>query len=398
MRRILLGLIFLPALLGVVFGLHRYLIERLVFDAGLEGALRTAAAGAIAALGVLLVAFPAAERALGAARVRWLAWPASLWMGFAFLLVVLLGATDLALWLAAGAAAAAGLEGGASLGGPGPGRALAVVIAGGALAGVALRSGLRPPPLRRVEVELRRWPRALDGLRIAQISDVHLGSLLGRRFAASLVERVNALDADLVAVTGDLVDGSVHHLAEDVAPLRELRARHGVFFVTGNHDYYSGADPWAAVARSLGMRVLRNERVAIEARGAVFDLAGVEDHHARLVSQTHAEDLPAALAGRDPSRPVILLAHDPSTFKQASRLGVDLQLSGHTHGGQIFPFGLLVRLVIPFVAGLYARGASLLYVSRGTGFWGPPMRLFAPAEITELVLRAPAGPAGVEPR
>jgi predicted MPP superfamily phosphohydrolase len=390
MRRILLGLVFLLGLLGVVAGLHRYLIERLVFDAGLEGAARTVAAGVIVALGALLVAFPVAERGLGAARVRWLAWPASIWMGFAFLLVVLLGVTDLGLWLAGGAAAAAGLEGGTALGGRAA-RALAVVVGGGGLAAVALRSGLRPPALRRVEVELRRWPRALDGLRIVQISDVHVGSLLGRRFAASLVERVNALDADLVAVTGDLVDGSVHHLADDVAPLRGLRARHGVFFVTGNHDHYSGADEWVGMARSLGMRVLRNERVAIETRGAVFDLAGVEDHHAHLVSGTHAEDLPSALSGRDPSRPVILLAHDPSTFKQASRLGVDLQLSGHTHGGQIFPFGLLVRLVIPFVAGLYQRGASLLYVSRGTGFWGPPMRLLAPAEITELVLRAPAG-------
>jgi hypothetical protein len=199
---------------------------------------------------------------------------------------------------------------------------------------------------------------------------------------------------DLVAVTGDLVDGSVAHLANEVAPFRELRARHGVFFVTGNHDYYSGADDWVAMARSLGMRVLRNERVTIGEAGAAFELAGVEDHHARLVSETHAEDLPRALEGRDPARPVVLLAHDPSTFKRASALGVDLQLSGHTHGGQIFPFGLLVRLAVPFVAGLYERGGSLLYVSRGTGFWGPPMRLLAPAEITELVIRAPHAEVG----
>jgi hypothetical protein len=397
MRRILLGLLFLGVVLGVVVGLHRYLIERLVFDAGLEGSLRTAAAGTIVALGALLVAFPPAQRWLGPARVRWLAWPASLWMGLAFLLVVLLGATDLGLWLAAGAAAAAGLEGGTGLRGPGPVRALAVLGAGGGLAALALRSGLRPPRLRRVEVVLRRWPHALDGLRVVQLSDVHLGALLGRGFAESLVRRVNVLCPDLVAVTGDLVDGSVEHLVDEVAPFRELRARHGVFFVTGNHDYYSGADSWVAMARSLGMRVLRNERVSLEERGAVFDLAGVEDHHARLVSETHAEDLPAALEGRDPARPLILLAHDPSTFEQASRLGVDLQLSGHTHGGQIFPFGWLVRLVIPFVAGLHERGGSLLYVSRGTGFWGPPMRLLAPAEITELVLRAPCTDGGSPP-
>ena len=397
MRRVVLGLVFLTVILGVVLGLHRYLVERLVFDAGLEGVARTVAAGAIAALGGLLVVFPVAERWLGAARVRWLAWPASIWMGFAFLLVVLFGATDLALWLAGGVAAAAGLEAETLPGGPSPARALGVLAAGGLLAAGALRSGLRPPAVRRVEVELRRWPGALDGLRIVQISDVHLGALLGRGFAASLARRVNALRPDLVAVTGDLVDGSVHHLADDVAPLRELRARLGVYFVTGNHDHYSGADGWVAMARSLGMRVLRNERVAIEDRGATFDLAGVEDHHARLVSDTHVEDLPAALDGRDPARPVILLAHDPSTFKQASRCGVDLQLSGHTHGGQIFPFGLLVRLVIPFVAGLYERDGSLLYVSRGTGFWGPPMRLLAPAEITELVLRAPSADGGPRP-
>ncbi len=393
MRRIFLGLLLLGVVLGVVLGLHRYLIERLVFDAGLEGAPRALAVGAIVALGALLVAFPAAERWLGAARVRWLAWPASIWMGFAFLFVVLFAVTDLALWLAGGAAAAAGL--GEPYPRTGAGRALAVLAVGGALGAVALRSGLRAPGIRRVEVELRRWPRALDGFRIVQLSDIHVGSLLGREFAASLVRRVNELGPDLVAVTGDLVDGSVHHLADQVAPFRELRARHGVFFVTGNHDHYSGGDDWAAMARSLGMRVLRNERVSIQDRGAVFDVAGVEDHHARLVSETHVEDQPAALDARDPERPVILLAHDPSTFKQASRLGVDLQLSGHTHGGQIFPFGLLVRIVIPFVAGLHERHGSLLYVSRGTGFWGPPMRLLAPAEITELVLRAPR--AGGEP-
>jgi predicted MPP superfamily phosphohydrolase len=163
-----------------------------------------------------------------------------------------------------------------------------------------------------------------------------------------------------------------------------------VYFVTGNHDVYSGSEPWVERVRELGMRVLRNERVAIEARGAVFDLAGVDDHRGDLVRGT-TEDLPAALAGRDAARPVVLLAHDPSTFKEASRAGVALQLSGHTHGGQIWPFGALVRLVVPYVGGLYERGGSWLYVSRGTGFWGPPMRLGAPAEITEITLRSAGG-------
>jgi predicted MPP superfamily phosphohydrolase len=213
----------------------------------------------------------------------------------------------------------------------------------------------------------------------------------GRRFAADLVTRIEALAPDLIAVTGDLVDGPVAKLTDEVAPFAGLRARDGVWFVTGNHDHYSGAEPWVERLRALGLRVLRNEHVTLGDGGARFDLAGVEDHHARLVSEGWAEDLPAALEGRDASRPVVLLAHDPSTFKQASRLGVDLQLSGHTHGGQIWPFSLLVRLAVPFLAGLYERGNSKLYVSRGTGFWGPPMRLLAPAEVTEIVLRAPGG-------
>jgi hypothetical protein len=152
--------------------------------------------------------------------------------------------------------------------------------------------------------------------------------------------------------------------------------------------YYSGADAWVEVARRLGMLPLRNARVAVERDGSAFDLAGVEDHHAHLVHATHRSDVTAALLGRDPRRPVVLLAHDPLTFREAARSGVDLQLSGHTHGGQIWPFRWLVRLSTPFVAGWYRRGDAQLYVSRGTGFWGPAMRLFAPAEITEITIRA----------
>jgi len=310
-------------------------------------------------------------------------------MGFAFLLLALVAASDLLLWLAGGAALAERASDPSVAPNSAPGRALATMGLAGLLGLVALRSGLRAPALRRVEVTLTRWPRALDGYRIVQISDVHIGPILGRRFAADLVARIEALGPDLIAVTGDLVDGPVAKLTDEVAPFGGLRARDGVWFVTGNHDHYSGAEAWVERLRALGLRVLRNEHVTLGEGEGRFDLAGVEDHHARLVSEGWAEDLPAALDGRDASRPVVLLAHDPSTFKQASRLGVDLQLSGHTHGGQIWPFSLLVRLAVPFLAGLYERGDSKLYVSRGTGFWGPPMRLLAPAEITEIVLRAP---------
>jgi len=314
------------------------------------------------------------NRVLGA-----LAWTAYTWLGLAFLLLVAAFASDLALALL-GAAAPAGMADTAAVA---RGQALLVGVVGLTAAAVALRRGLADPELRRVEVPLARWPRALDGFRIVQLSDLHLGPLLDRRFAASLAERVNALTPDLVVVTGDLVDGGVRRIGAEVEPLGALRARHGVWFVTGNHDYYSGADDWVARMTGLGWRALRNERVAIEG----FDLAGVDDHHGALVEPGGGEDLARALAGRDPERPLLLLAHDPATFRRASREGVDLQLSGHTHGGQIWPFRWAVRIIVPWVEGLHRVGRSALYVSRGTGFWGPPMRLGAPAEITELVLR-----------
>jgi predicted MPP superfamily phosphohydrolase len=391
MRRWSLVALLLLVASAFLVGVHLYLARRLVLDPGLAEPWRSLALLGIAGLGVCLVLQPIGERWLRRPRALLLAWPASLWMGFAFLLLLGLLASDLVLWLAGGVAAAAESP-------PRPGSAAgvraAVVLAVAFVAGLAgLRGALRPPSLRRVEIELPRWPSVRDGYRIVQISDIHIGPLLGREFAARLVDRVNALAPDLVAVTGDLVDGKVELLADEVAPFAQLRARDGIFFVTGNHDHYSGAAAWARAIGALGLRVLRNERVALGEGERAFDLVGVDDHRGDLIGGEGGEDLERALAGRDPARPAILLAHDPTTFARASTLGIDLQLSGHTHGGQIWPFGLLVRLVIPNVAGRYAKHGAQLYVSRGTGFWGPPMRLFAPAEITEIVLRAAGGTA-----
>ncbi len=386
MKRLLAILVFVSLALSILAGLHLYIARRLVIDPSLAEPWRTAGLVAIAALGASLILQPFGERLLRRPWSRAIAWPASLWMGFAWLLVCGLAASDLLLW-GVGSAARAAPDAAA----PGATSGLqAVAVAAVALvAGMfGLRQALRPPQLRAVEIALERWPRALDGFRIVQISDLHIGPILGREFAAAVTARVNALAPDLVAVTGDLVDGSVRRLADEVAPLAALRARHGVFFVTGNHDHYSGASAWAGRARELGMRVLRNERVEIALDGAGFDLIGVDDHRGNPAAAEGREDLPRALAGRDPSRPAVLLAHDPSSFKRASRAGIDLQLSGHTHGGQIWPFVYLVRLAVPYVAGLYARNGSHLYVSRGTGFWGPAMRLGAPAEISEITLRS----------
>lgn len=386
MRRLLLVALFIAVLLAVLVGGHLYLAERLVWAPALPAPWRGAALLVLVLGAASLLLQPIAERTLPRRAGRWVAWPASLWMGAAFFLLV------------------AGLvsEGlGALMGAVSPGvaaprtaaRAQALLIVG--LAVVALWRGARElrdgPRLTRLTVRIARWPAALDGLRIVQLSDLHIGPILDRRFAALLTERVNALSPDVVVITGDLVDGDVRHVGDEVAPFADLRAAHGVYFVTGNHDYYSGADGWVARVAALGMRPLRNQRVTIGAGAAAFDLAGVEDHHAHLVTPSARSDLRAALAGRDTARPLVLLAHDPLTFKEAARLGVDLQLSGHTHGGQIWPFRYLVRLSTPFVAGYYRRGVSQLYVSRGTGFWGPALRLFAPAEIVEVTIRPETG-------
>jgi predicted MPP superfamily phosphohydrolase len=387
-RRRLSIALFVLFLLAFLAGTHVYLARRLVLDPGLPEPWRTAALAAIALLGACVVLQPLAERRFPRALARAIAWPASLWMGLAFLLLVQLLVTDALLGLASTAAQAA-QAGSDPAGAAGGVRAAAVAFTALVAAGFGLRTALGPPAARRVEIELARWPRALDGFRIAQISDVHLGPILGRPFAQHLARRIEALAPDLVAITGDLVDGDAALLADEVAPLASLRAPHGVFFVTGNHDHYSGASEWCDTLAALGIRALRNERVAIGAGPAGFDLVGVDDHRGDMLG-AGGEDLERALAGRDPARPAVLLAHDPSTFKRACTRGIDLQLSGHTHGGQIWPFGWLVRVVIPFVAGLYRRGDAVLYVSRGTGFWGPPMRLGAPAEIGEIVLRAPA--------
>jgi predicted MPP superfamily phosphohydrolase len=213
-----------------------------------------------------------------------------------------------------------------------------------------------------------------------------VGPTIGRSYVEDIVERVNALEPDLIAVTGDLVDGSLEQLGPLVEPIARLRAKDGVFFVTGNHEYYvPGLEQWLSFLREKGLRVLRNERVPIRGERG-FDLAGIDDLSAKAHGHGHGADLPRALQGREPDRAVILLAHQPRQVKDAVALGVDLQLSGHTHGGQLFPFTFLVHLFEPYLAGLFTLGATQLYVSRGTGYWGPPMRLGAPAEVTHIEL------------
>ncbi|HXT96208.1 MAG TPA: metallophosphoesterase [Polyangia bacterium] len=260
-------------------------------------------------------------------------------------------------------------------------------ILASSLGAVGLSAVRKPVDVRRVEVRLDRLPLEQHGLRIVQLTDIHVGPTIGRDFVEQIVARTNALVPDLIAITGDLVDGSVAHLAPAIAPLAGLRAPHGVFFVTGNHEYFSGAQAWMNELRRLGIRVLRNERISIGNGTAGFDLAGVDDRSSeRYGGLAPLDALRRALGDRDPSRELVLLAHQPRTLLDAEPFGVGLQLSGHTHGGQMWPFNFIVQLQQPFIAGLHRRGGTQIYVSRGTGYWGPPMRLGAPAEITEIRL------------
>ena len=377
--------VFLALVSAILFGMHYYLWARLVRDTGMGAPWREIFSAGLVLLGVMMVGgFPLMRFA-----PRWLTssvmWVAYTWMGLAFLIIVLLGLGEVVKLSVPLTALAGGMD---------PGREhLARWIAASAVSAAAALTlwGVREARaggigIKRVRISLPRLPSLRSGYRIAQISDIHVGPTIDRAYLGEIVRRVNALEPDLVAVTGDLVDGSVEQLGTHVEPIAELKARDGTFFVTGNHEYFvRGLEDWLDFLRKRGVRVLRNERVSIGGSQG-FDLAGIDDLTAKSYGRGHGADLRRALAGRQAERPVVLLAHQPRQVKDAIAHGVDLQLSGHTHGGQIFPFSVLVRLFEPYLAGCFTLGQTQLYVSRGTGYWGPPMRLGAPAEITLIEL------------
>lgn len=370
-RKLLTGFaIFLSLFAAILYVSHRYLIQRLVLEPGWPEAITWGLTAFFWAGAATQLLMPFAVRFLPPATGRFIAWPGYTWLGALFYFLVLTGLSDVSLWLT-------GLHGQEIS----RMRSLAIVAGTGLVTLVGMVEALRLPQVRRLEVPLPRWPAALNGYRVVQISDIHIGAILQRRFAERLTEACNALSPDLLAITGDLVDGSLEHLQEHVAPFAELRAADGVFFVTGNHDHYAGAKTWSHYLEDLGMRVLRNSHAMVEREGATFCVGGVHDR-----TSSAGDDVQAAFDGVAEDTPRLLLAHHPQTFPKATHYGVDLQLSGHTHAGQMWPFRYLVNLQTRFIDGLHRLGPHALYVSRGTGFWGPPLRVLAPAEITELIL------------
>ncbi|MCZ4099597.1 metallophosphoesterase [Streptomyces sp. So13.3] len=407
------------AVLALFAALHRYLWRRLVRDVSAPRG-RYRRIGTVLAFVLPLTSLGAliGGRALPLAGERWLAWPGYLWLAVLIYLTfaLLVGeavrpllrraldhraartAPEEAVLVAVPATATAPAPEATATAPPAvpaatdePAAATrrqfvarTVAVAAGAAAAGTVGYGtygvLRGPRLKNVTVPLAKLPARADGYRIAVVSDIHLGPILGRAHTQRIVDTINGARPDLVAIVGDLVDGTVADLGPAAEPLAQLRARHGSFFVTGNHEYFSGAAPWVDFVRELGVHPLENARVELPG----FDLAGVNDisgadHHA-------APDYGKALGDRDRTRAAVLLAHQPVMIHEAVKHGVDLQLSGHTHGGQLWPGNYIAELANPTVAGLDRYGDTQLYVTRGAGAWGPPVRVGAPSDITIVKL------------
>jgi predicted MPP superfamily phosphohydrolase len=383
----------LPVILALA---HAYVAWRLA--SGLSHLVHPASTGlTFAALyGLIMVGF-LMRRKSGRPAGDALAWAGFLALGLFSWLFVLTVLRDVLLLVGG----AAWLVWSASLKGPTwiavrENSALAIPLL--ALTGLLLGliNARRTAAVRDVDIAIPELPTALDGYTLVQITDLHVGPTIKRGYVDSVVRAANALSADAIVLTGDMVDGSVAQLERHVAPLARLQARDGTYAVTGNHEYYSGAEQWVAHFRRLGMRVLMNEHRLIRRDGATLVLAGVTDFNAGQFDAAQRSDAAAALRGAPPDAAFrILLAHQPRSAAAAAAAGFDLQLSGHTHGGQFWPWKYLVPLQQPFVAGLHRQGKMRVYVSRGTGYWGPPMRIGAPSEITRIRLRQAQGDAGL---
>ncbi len=265
---------------------------------------------------------------------------------------------------------------------------VAVVAAG--LLGWGHYEAMRLPRVKRLDVTVPRLGPGLDGTRVVVLADTHYGPIDRARWSARVAEAVNALDADVVCHAGDIADGTAEQRREQAAPLGTIRSRLAKVYVTGNHEYGSEAQGWLDRMAELGWEPLHNRHLVVDRGGDRLVLAGVDDVTAASSGLAgHRADLAGALAGADPELPVLLVAHQPKYIAEAAGAGIDLQVSGHTHGGQIWPFNFLVRIDQPVVHGLSRHGErTQLYTSRGSGFWGPPFRIFAPSEITLLTLRS----------
>lgn len=370
------GLALLGVMSTLIVGLHYYLGARLIVDAQVPQPYAALAWGLL--WGSFLAIFGGfiGGRIVGGFLIKVVEWVGFAWMGAFGLLLVSTGLSDLGFWVASFFTTVD----------PAWRTLRAEVVVGLVIPALAWGFYIsRRPETKRVTVDVPGLDPSLDGFRIAQISDVHIGQTLGRDFAQLVTDQVNALEADLVAVTGDLIDGAVHRLKDQVAPLGGLKGKHGVFYVTGNHEYYHGASAWQAEGRRLGWNVLHNEHRVV-ADGKLV-IGGVTDLEGARFSDAHRPDVDMAFAQAPAGVPRVLLAHQPRFARAAKEANVSLMLSGHTHGGQIFPFMFFVRLQQPVIGGFDVIHGVPTYTSNGTGYWGPPFRIGPRGEVTEITLR-----------
>ena len=423
-------LVFFGLVLVVLVLIHFYLWRRLVHDPLRPGWPRRL--GTVVAL-LLTLLVPATLAGVRSGHAKWLAWPGYLWIALMFYLLVALVVAEvprlvvLLLWRRSARTNKVDLAATESAPVPKPdhdersaratpetqpkpqpepdhdetpaeapskgavdrrlvlarGVAIFAGLTAASVTGYGVRTALGPPRIDRVRIPLAKLPRSLDGTRLAVVSDIHLGPLTGSRHVGRIVEMINSVNADIVCIVGDLVDGSVAELGRFAEPLRDIESRQGAYFVTGNHEYYSGFQEWITEVDRLGVRPLRNQRLELGG----LDLAGVNDLGGEEFGD--GPDFALALGDRDPARPVVLMAHQPVVARDAARYGVDLQVSGHTHGGQMVPFNLLVKLQQPVVSGLGKVDGVPVYVTNGAGFWGPPVRVGAPPQVSVIELRTP---------
>jgi predicted MPP superfamily phosphohydrolase len=376
--------------------LHVYVGRRLIGGSHLQGRARAIAWGLVAVMGLLPPLTFLALRGVKAGPWESTQWLGYLLMGMSSIVLIMVITVDvlrlgraLVLRLRSRASASAAASEHDPRRRAFLGRAINLGIVGGAgsVTGVGVVQAQQLPDVVEVEVPIAGLPPEAEGFRIVQISDVHVGPTIKGDFLSGVVDRINELRPDLVAVTGDLIDGWVEQLRDEVAALGRIQARHGAFFVTGNHEYYWDGLAWCDLVRSFGLTVLVNEHRVIDHDGAKLLLAGVPDVSAGSMVAAHASNPSQACEGApEGCCAKILLAHQPRSIYAAAKAGYDLMISGHTHGGQYFPMNLLVYLAQPYVAGLERHEDTWIYVSRGTGYWGPPVRVGAPHEITLLRL------------
>ena len=374
------GLFFVGLVVAAVLGLHYYLGVRLIRGGQVPEPYATVAWFALWSAFASIPASFILGRVLPrniSVHVQWIGF---IWMGAFGVILSATAISDFLLWGVAHAVTPTAQWS----------HFQALVVLG--LTVPALVFGFRAargkPTVVRLSVPVKGLGKGLDGFRIVQITDIHIGETLGREFLEGVVAQVNALKPDLVAITGDAIDGSVKSLRTEVEPFSKLVARHGSFYVTGNHEYYHGGSAWEAEAARLGLIVLHNAHRVVEQDGAQLVIAGVTDLEGARFSEHHRPNPDAAFAQAPTGVPRVLLAHQPRFAKAVTKHEVALQLSGHTHGGQMFPFMFFVRLQQPVIAGFKLLWGVPVYTSRGTGYWGPPFRIGPSSEITEITLRS----------